>query len=67
MNQPNRALIADVEYAFQIYKMPYKNSTNSEDELPRKTHGIQHVTRAVIYSSIFVNLYRRYGDIEALQ
>jgi len=48
-----------------IYSIPYPK-TGISVIIPRQIHGIQHVTRAAINIQIFANLYRRYGDREAL-
>ncbi len=59
-----------VAWAFEhIYSKPYKSYQYSETSttIARLHHGIQHVTRAAIYAPILANLYRRYGDLEALQ
>ena len=48
-----------------IYSVPYPKSVKHEG-VARKIHGIQHVTRAAINIPIFANLYRRFGNAEAL-
>lgn len=56
-----------IAWAFKhIYSVPYPNSVNDEDGVARCFHGIQHVTRALIYLPVFANLYRKYGDEAAL-
>ena len=48
-----------------IYSIPYPR-TNKNHGIARSIHGIQHVTRAAINIPIFANLYRRFGNVEAL-
>lgn len=51
-----------------IYSKPYKDSASSAGvgSIARLIHGIQHVSRVAYYVSVFANLFRRYGDKEAL-
>lgn len=50
-----------------IYALAYPTLPEDETyELARYFHGIQHVSRAALYIPVFANLYRRYGDKEAL-
>ena len=48
-----------------IYSRPYLNVGKSNG-ISRLIHGIQHVTRAAINIPIFANLYRCFGNVEAL-
>ncbi len=63
-------LEAHVEYVYKnIYSVPYAISIKYSRERklePRRIHGIQHVTRVAIDIPVLANLYRRYGDQEAL-
>jgi len=63
-------LEAHVEYVYRtIYSKPYIipiKYSRKFTEAPRMIHGIQHVTRVAIDIPVFANLYRRYGDAEAL-
>lgn len=63
-------LDSHVNWAFNyIYKIPYPNTRAIPEHQPiaRYHHGIQHVTRAALFASVFANLYRRYDDPEALK
>lgn len=55
---------------YEIYNQPYPNSHSpkrfKEHTIARPIHGIQHAVRAAIYSDVFISLYRRYKDEEAL-
>jgi len=48
-----------------IYSITYPKA-GKHDGIARQIHGIQHVTRAAINIPIFANLYRRFGNAEAL-
>lgn len=55
------------KWLFQnIYSIPYPNHTQLNSNIARYHHGIQHVSRASLYVLPFANLYRKYGDKEAL-
>lgn len=61
-----------VSILFQsIYGIPYPDDRDkfesSSDEIARFHHGIQHVTRATYYLMVFANLYRKYGDRDAIK
>ncbi|HLB41363.1 MAG TPA: SidE phosphodiesterase domain-containing protein [Gammaproteobacteria bacterium] len=63
-----------VAWAFKhIYSIPYPKShsvsseTKNHGSIARHIHGIQHVSRVALYILIFANLYRKYGDHEAIQ
>ena len=59
-------LDAHVAWVYEnIYSKPYPKKRTSSG-IARQIHGIQHVTRAAINIPIFANLFRRYGDAEAL-
>jgi hypothetical protein len=47
-----------------IYSIGYNGEKNTG--IVRHYHGIQHTARAAVYVPIFVNLYKRYNDPEAL-
>lgn len=60
------------KWAFEhFYRYPYPNSNpnppQEEIDLPRIFHGIQHTARTAIFVTIFSNLYRRWGDKDALR
>jgi len=48
-----------------IYSKPYPGYNKSE--IARYYHGIQHTNRAAIYSVVFINLFRKYKNQEALE
>ncbi len=50
-----------------IYAFRYPDQAIHEEEIARFYHGIQHVSRAAVYIPIFANLYRRYGNQQALE
>lgn len=57
-------LIDHVGYLFRhIYGLPF---CYEEGESRRGAHNIVHTSRAAIYVSVLANLYRRFGDKEAL-
>src|SRR6516162_9490869 len=64
----NRIFISDeVGVAFkQIYQFDNAGRLPENGEIARKLHGIQHVTNAAIYARVFINLFRLFGDQEAL-
>ncbi len=57
------------KWLFQnIYSIPYptQNPFKECQGIARLHHGIQHVSRAAMYVPILANLYRRWGDRDAL-
>lgn len=62
----NNTINEHIKWAFDnIYSIPYPGEKKSD--IARSLHGIQHVSRAAFYVPIFANLYRKYGDQDALQ
>lgn len=49
-----------------VYSKPYRTTVRQSAVIARQIHGIQHVTRVAIYIPIFANLYKRFGDKDAL-
>jgi len=49
-----------------IYSKKYPD-VETIDGIARYIHGIQHVTRASMYSKVWINLYKKYGDADALK
>lgn len=54
-----------------VYGIPFPQDSakhkSMADEIARFHHGIQHVTRAAYYLMVFANLYREYGDKDAIK
>lgn len=52
-----------------IYSIPYPHAKELPEakkaKIARYFHGITHVSYAAYYVTVFANLYRRHGDIEA--
>jgi hypothetical protein len=61
--------IADhVTWAFNnIYSVRYPHTHEEWHKINRYFHGIQHVTRAALHVPVFINLYRKHGDADALK
>ena len=62
------------EWVFRnIYQHPYPPAQTTSPnekinpELPRSSHGIQHVCRVAMYINVLANLYRKYNHPQALE
>ena len=56
-----------VKWAYNnIYNTTYPGDHEEWHGIRRYFHGIEHVTRAALYIPVFINLYRKHGDPDAL-
>lgn len=61
------ALTEHSAFAFRhFYSQPYLNKKELTYGFVRFYHGIAHANRVAIFASVMANLYRRYGDHEAI-
>lgn len=49
----------------KVYSTPHILDVSEVTEINRELHGLQHVNRVAYYIPVLVNLYRRYGDVDA--
>ncbi|KTD53009.1 SidE phosphodiesterase domain-containing protein [Legionella quateirensis] len=49
----------------KVYSRPHILDVTEVTEINRDLHGLQHVNRVAYYIPVLVNLYRRYGDVDA--